>query len=351
MSAIDDIVTINISQSTRPISRRAFGWAMILGAHTKPSGRFKWYSKADWATEMAADGFLTTEDIYTAVSKYFAQTPSPTKVGVGQISGVETTTQALDAVLAEDGDWYGLVLIDKTAANQKLAMAWAETNKRLFVTSAWDSNIFDVADGGESTSIAYYAKANAYKYTAVLATTGSLYPEAAWFGRCLPKDPGTINWAHKTLASVTVDKLTTTQRTNAHAKYASTYEAVGGVNVTEEGWTGSGDFLDVRQALDWLEATLQADIWAALARTDKVPYTDDGIKVIETEVRAVLKQATDNGVLADFDSSQGDHVTFPAAADATTANKTTRTLVCPNCFSRRLAGNLNHITVNGDITV
>ena len=350
MPAIDDVVQITISQNTQTVSRRAFGWALIIGAHSRFADRLVWVSQSDWASVLSAYGFAAGDGIYDAVQAYFSQTPCPTQCALGRI-GAETVTAALTACLQQDSDWYGLILCDKTAANQKLAMAWTESNERVFLCSAWDANMVDQADGSDVSSLAYYAKANAYKRTSVMFTRGSLYPEAAWTGRCFPADPGTINWAHKTLAGITVDTLTSTQRKNAHDKYCSTYETIGGVNVMEEGWTGSGDFLDIRQALDWLKAVLQEDIFSLLANTDKLPFTDAGIAQVEATVRAVLKRATDNGVLADYDEDEGDYVSFPAASDIATADKILRTLNCPKCFQRRLSGALNHITVVGNITV
>jgi len=350
MPAIDDVVDITISQSTQTVSRRAFGWALVLGSHSVWADRLRWYDQADFSSAMIADGFATTDDIYLAVAAYFAQTPCPTKVAVGRW-GAETLSAALAACLQEDADWYGLVLCSKASLDIQSAMSWTESNKRVFVCSHWDTNIIDQTLADDSTSIAAIAKANAYKRSAALYTRGSLYPEAAWIGRCFPNDPGTINWAHKVLAGVTPDTLTSTQRNNAHNKYCSTYETIGGVNVTEEGWTGSGDFLDIRQAIDWLEATLQEEIYSLLVNIDKLPFTDAGIKTVEGTVRRVLQRATDNGVLAPFDADQGDYVSFPAASSISAADKLTRTLNAPKCFQRRLAGALNHIVIRGNITV
>ena len=350
MPAIDDVVQITISQNTQTVSRRAFGWACVAGAHSKWADRVRWYNQSDFSSAMVADGFATTDAIYLAVDAYFAQTPCPTKVAVGRIA-TETIAAALAAILQADGDWYALILCSKTLQDQKDAMAWTESNKRIFIASTWDLTNVNSTLAADTTSLAAYCKSNAYKRSAAYVTRGSLYPEAAWIGRCLPRDPGTINWAHKVLAGVTVDQWTATQRANAHNKYCSTYETIGGVNVMEEGWTGSGDFLDIRQAIDWLEATLQEEIFSALVNVDKLEFTDAGIKVIEGVVRMVLKRATDNGVLAPEDAAQGDYVALPKAADISTDDKIARTLKASKCFQRRLSGALNHIVIMGNITI
>lgn len=352
MPAIDDVVSVTITQNTQTVSRQAFGWGLVIGSHSKWTDRLKWYDRADFSAAMIADGFLTTDAIYLAVEAYFAQSPCPTRVAVGRWAPPgETLAAALTACLGADGDWYGLILCSKAVQDVKDAVAWTEANKRLFAFSSWDANIIDQAESADTTSLAYWLKANAYRRSGCLFTRGSLYPEGAWIGRCFPADPGTINWAHKVLAGVTVDNLSATQRANAHAKYASTYETIAGVNMTEEGWTGSGDFFDIIQAIDWIEATLKEEIFAVLANTDKLPFTDAGIKVVEGVVRRVLQKATDIGVLADYDPAQGDFVSFPVAADISVIDKAARTLRAPKCFQRRLSGALNHIVLSGNVTL
>lgn len=351
MAAIDDIVQITISRQTQTVSRRAFGFALIIGVHAKFGDRLIWVDQADWSDTLVAYGFAATDDIYNAVSRYFAQSPCPTRGAVGRIGAGETIAVALAAAKQADAGWYGLILCSKTTQDVKDAMTWTESNKRLFLWSSWDPNIVDQTLTADLSSLAFWCKANAYKRSGGLFTRGSLYPEAAWTGRCFPKDPGTINWAHKVLADVAVDGLTATQRKNAHDKFCSTYETIGGVNVTEEGWTGSGDFFDITQACDWLEATLQEEIFSKLANLDKLPFDDGGIKVIEGVIRGVLKKATDNGVLAEYDPDQGDYYDFPRAADISQADKIARTLDLTKCFQRRLSGALNHVKVQGNITI
>jgi hypothetical protein len=355
MASIDRVVTVSITRNTQTIKRKAFGWALVIGSHALSADRVRWYEQATWSADLIADGHIATSEIYKAVANYFGQSPCPTKVAIGRIAPAEDADTALTACLAADPDWYGICLCSRVLVQQQKAMIWAEANERLFVTASYDATIVDQTVSVDTTSLAAIAKAAGYKRTGVLFTrggsaAGSCYPEAAWLGRCLPKDPGAINWAHKTLSGITVDPLNSTESNNAHAKYCSTYEQIGGVNVTEEGWTGYGDFLDVTQACDWIKAAIQEEIWFHLANIDKIPYTDAGIKSVEGDVRRILQRGEDLGVLAPFDPDEGDYISSPKASEVSAADRAARTLNNVK-FQRRLAGALNHIAIQGTVTV
>lgn len=356
MASLDDVVQVTISRQTQSVSRRAFGWALILSIHTRFAERIRWYSQSSWAADMVADGFATTDEAYLAAQNYFSPTPCPTQVAIGRRALGESTTAALTACLAADPDWYGLILTDRDSTQVMLAAAWIESNKRLFVNAFWDANVVDQTDALDTTSIGHLIKAAGYRrtggqFTRGGSSLGSRYPEAAWIGACFPYDPGTVNWAHKTLSGITVDPLTTTQHNNAHAKYVSTYETIAGVNVTEEGWTGNGDFLDITQASDWLESSLQEAVFQALVSLPKIPFTDFGIGLIKAAMLGVFKRATDNGVLAPFDAEEGDFFELPKSADVSVSDKAARTLNAPTCFQRRLSGALNHVIISGNLSL
>lgn len=444
--SLDDLVNITISRETASVSRAGFGYGLILGSHARTLNRVDWYSKSTWSTAMAADGYETTDAIYIAVQRYFAQSPSPTLVAVGRIQGdrvtvsidtvqdstlygigiesvtagtvtsceytsdadatqteianglfaainasaeaanvtasnvgddvqidldgsspmvvtltegatlmtvgavagtVEDADDALAAIVLEDSDWYAIAMVDRTQAQVELVAAWTESNTKLFITASADANIVNTTDAADSTTIAAVVKAASYVRTAVMycATAATNYPEAAWLGRCLPLDAGSINWMFKTLAGITPDTLTATQRINALAKYCNIYETVAGVSITQTGTTGGNEYIDITRGIDWLKSTMQADIYTMLVQQDKVPYTDKGIASVESKVRAALEQGIDRNFLASITS-----ISSPLAADVSAANKAARLLQDVE-FAAVLAGAINEIQVQGVVTV
>lgn len=267
---------------------------------------------------------------------------------VGDIAGtIEDADTALAAIVLEDSDWYAIAAVDRTAAQVQKVADWVESNTKLFITASADANIINQTVAADSTSVAYYVKNASYVRSAVIynALAATTYPDAAWLGRCLPLDAGSINWAYKTLTGITPDTLTATQRTNALGKYANVYETVSGVSITQFGTTGGNEFIDVTRGIDWLSSTMQADIYTMLVQQDKVPYTDKGIASVEAKVRAALESAIDRNFIASITS-----ISTPAAADVSAANKAARLLQDVE-FVAVLAGAINTIEVQGVVTV
>ena len=139
--------------------------------------------------------------------------------------------------------------------------------------------------------------------------------------------------------------LTATQRINALAKYCNIYETVAGVSITQKGTTGGNEYIDITRGIDWLQSTIQADIYTMLVQQDKVPYTDKGIASVESKVRAGLEAGIDRNFIASITS-----ITSPAAADVTPANKAARLLQDVE-FAAVLAGAINEVEVQGVVTV
>lgn len=280
-------------------------------------------------------------------------------------TAVETATElaesystALDAILLEQPDWYGIVAATRTYAKQVLVADWTEANDKFFIAGSADTNIINQTVSGDTTSIAAYAKNQALERTAVIysgaaATEG---PDAALFGKLLPLDPGTYTAMFKTLASITVDTLTATQSTNARAKYASVYETIGGVNIICEGKVGANEYIDVTIFIDWLKARITESVFSALVGQTKVPYTQVGIMVIKSALEAPLKIGQNRGGISPtaFDENDaqigGYYIEVPEFSSISQADKIARTLTDVK-FTAFLSGAIHSVVVNGVVTL
>ena len=169
------------------------------------------------------------------------------------------------------------------------------------------------------------------------------WPAAAWFGKVFPYSPGAINWAYKTLAGVTADALTGTQITTLKGKNVNFYTSIAGVSVTQFGTIGSGDYADITQGLDWLKAQIQNNVFTLLINALKVPYTDVGIQQVVSQLRAALQAGVNQGIIIN------PAVTFPAASEASSADKAARNLSNVN-FTATLVGAINTVVINGTVT-
>lgn len=359
MSQLDNIVTVQITKETAAVSQASFDRILIVGSNPTFSGRTKLYSAtalSDLASDLSGGA---SDPEYLMAQAIVAQNPRVTEFKVGKIEvGDADLTATLNAIIAEDSDWYGLVTTTRTKADQLLAAAFVEANKKIYVAASAEADIVDTTDASDSTSLAAVFKDNAYDRSAVvyLSAAASAYPDAALLGKILPFTAGSYTAKFKTLAGITVDSLTASQVTNATDKNANVYIEIGGRNMITEGTVGSGEFIDVTIFIDWLESRIKESVFSLLAKTKKVPYTNAGIAQIENEVQGVLQIGQDNGGISptefDADDNQigGYFTSVPALADISSADKTARLLKNVN-FVAFLAGAIHNVQINGTITV
>jgi hypothetical protein len=172
------------------------------------------------------------------------------------------------------------------------------------------------------------------------------FPEFAWMGGQLPKDPGSITWWGKTLTGITPDVLTTTAVTNIKGKNCNIYETIGGVNIVHEGVVPSGEFIDIIRGVDWIQARISENVFSLMVNADKIPFTDPGVEMIKSEIQAVLEDAVDRGILV----ANTITITAPKVADVSSVDKANRFL--PDViFGATLAGAIHKVKIDGKLSV
>lgn len=253
----------------------------------------------------------------------------------------------LAAIMAEDNDWYGLLLANDGAESLiALAAAFANTNKKLFGYSTAD---WGVQDSVTTTDVASDLKGLAYDHTFGLFNSKKApsYAAAGWMGNRFPYVPGKSTWQFKTLTGVPVDSLSASQRSALKAKNINTYISLANVSVTQGGAkTAKGEYIDVIHFLDWQVAEIQFRVYSILVNSDKIPFTDAGIDAIVSAVMsAILAGQSAGGVAA----SPAPRVVAPKASQVDSSYKNLREL--PNVeFTFTLAGAIHTADVAGTVS-
>jgi hypothetical protein len=249
----------------------------------------------------------------------------------------------LTAIGVFNNDWYTVHPTWHSSLGVVALSVYIETLKKILITESADDDILAGTGLGAALKASGYARTS----LAYIQRPGD-YPGAAWAGKILPLDPGSATWKFKTLAGVTVDTgFTTTQQTNMRADSVNFYQAIAGVSMMEEGVSASGEFLDVTQGIDWLSQIMAEDVFALLASSPKIPFTDPGIQAVEAIIRADLNLAIAVGFLA---ASPAPVVTVPLAADVSAIDKANRFLPDLN-FSATLAGAVHSLEITGTVSV
>lgn len=244
------------------------------------------------------------------------------------------------------------------AANGSPVIALAtgiEALKKIYGASSNDATAIAVADATDIVSNAKLIDNANFARTFYIhdAEADSAFPEAAWMGHMFPTDPGSATWKFKTLATITSENLTETNRTNLLAKKGNIYLEVGGVDITCDGTVGEGEFIDVIRGVDWLDARLTERIFSRLVNLPKIAYTNQGVAVIEAEIRAQLDEAIVAGFIASDPANHNGQpytISVPLVENVSANDKATRTLNNVT-FQATLAGAIHAVTVNGVVTV
>lgn len=252
----------------------------------------------------------------------------------------------LTAILNETDAWYAICNPWNSKAMALAIAAWAEANGKIYVAASNDSVIITTAAGG--TDLADDMSGLGYDNSAVFYhPTMSEFADAALLGRCLPLTPGSETWANKQLTGVTAAVLTSTHRTNLDAKNANYFYEIAGLSITRNGKMAGGDFIDVTRFLHWYKARLSERIISRMVQLDKIAYTDAGVAVLESEVRAQNLDGIAAGGIAE---DPAPTVTVPRVADAADADKAARILRNIR-FSFTLAGAIHKTVVQGTVSV
>lgn len=269
----------------------------------------------------------------------------------------EDWSDALDAINAEQDDWYGLTITSRTEADVLDVAEWAESNEKIFFTASNDSGIIDDSEA-TATDIAKQLKDFGYDRTVVNygRNADTEYPDSAYFGKLGPYDPGTYTAAFKKLASITVDDLNPTESQNVRDKNANTYENIGDVNITREGTVASGEFIDIIIFIDWLKSRITENVYSILVNKLKVPYTNDGIAAIDGSIKQILQIGQNRGGISptsfDDDGNQigGYYTETPNLQDIADQDKIDRLLQDVK-FTAFLSGAIHKVRIDGIVTV
>lgn len=284
-------------------------------------------------TQTAASGTLIDVKAWSTNFEFTDTTPDP---------GLAAD---LAAIKAFDNNWYGLALDSNSEAEVNVAALFVETEKKLFVPNSSDFGCEDVA---VVTDVMSDIKGAAYARTGVLYSRSQLlsYSGAAWMAKQFTQNPGSDTWMFKTLAAITVDVLNDAGRAAILGKNGNCYTATSGINMTEQGKSGAGEYFDITRFVDWLRAEIQFRVFSALVNNSKIPYTDEGVDLISSIIAGALKFGVERGGLVKGSTT----VTFPLVADIDPATRATRSLAGGK-FGGRLAGAIHTLDISGSLTV
>lgn len=315
--------------------------------------------------------FLTAGLVGTDISAMMAGLA--TSAGAFEAAGLAAQSILNTVVLFDNrfsSQWYGLGIADSTLSNDNVlavsAYIEASTNQHFFETTSADP---ECVNANSTTDIAYLLQQLGVTRTWMQYSSVTEYAGISALARILTTDwqaqNSTITLMYKDEPLVVAENLTADQATalfglngvggknaNAFVNYNN------GIAIIQPGITPSGQFADTVIGCDWLQDSVQTNLFNALYGSKKIPQTDGGNHVLATQIEAACTDAVNNGLLAsgvwDADGfgqlSQGDfmpkgfYVYAPPIASQSQSDRSARKSVAFQ-VAAKLAGAVQTVNV------
>ena len=369
-SNLDRIARVDILLDT-PISNEAsFDHILIIGPaplNPKEGVEIPTVGVYNSLNEITELGFLATGDgadpVGVAARVAYSQSPRPHEVYVavvGKTVGEEGEVTAMKAVdvlneaLATNG-WYCICPVGLEDSEVAEIIQWTETQNKICGYIDDDPEAPIVTTGLYLRSYGVYLKVTEDQLWNDVPAENKYGMAVAMAAKAMHYHAGEETWALKALAAVTPSKLSSNsinKLTKANLSYVLT---VASKNVTMGGKTNYGEWIDVIRFRDWLQNDMQVRVVNLLIVNPKIPYTDNGIGLVENQMLASLKDGQKFGGIApteydaDGNANQGYVTSVPLASELTSSQKASRVL--ENCkFSARLAGAIHLVEISGSLT-
>lgn len=352
MDFMKDIVSIEITNVTGNTNTTDLNTILVMAKHTAFTAPELFRVYTDVAS-VVEDGFARESFVYKAIQTAFSQNRRPRQIVVS--AGVAEEGDYLDMFekmqMISQG-WLWLVSDLRDTVEQLELAKLVETTEKFYAIGTSDAN---AVNASLETDIGSLIKLNqlgqSYAWFDVADTDLATYSasEIALLARCAGDVAGTVQFLLKELVGVPdpASVINTKTKQNTLTAKGYTYPAVGNGRVYSfgAGKLGSGEWIDIGLATTWIKVNIRERVFNTLTSVDKLPMENDGASVIEGDVRSVLMEARDLGIIA---KDSPIVVTVPDVTTLSRVVRSQRTL--PRVvFSCRLSGAIIATIIRGEV--
>lgn len=268
---------------------------------------------------------------------------------------VVTAQRAMD-----NSGWYILCTAGVDSSEYEDIAEYIEANKKMFAYT--ELGFFGVGKEGENKPAVgnvYYRTFGIYgRETTDQADEdipeANRYINVAWAARCLYYHAGKETWVHKSLSGIYPSALSSTEISQLEAGHISFFITTASKNITYGGQVMAGEWIDLIRFRDWLENDMQVRVANLFITNPKIPYTDNGIALVQNQMIASLKSGVYwGGIAPDEYNEDGNLIPsftthVPLSVSLTASQKASRKLT--DCtFTARIAGAIHFVEIKGTL--
>lgn len=278
--------------------------------------------------------------IYKAALLLFMQSNAPATIAVCATTDVATT--GLAGIL--HFGWRQLIVVSADTEGEDTAKAisdYIETTDKMYFAS--------FASATEAAAIGENEKT--LKFVHEDDDTTVVFPEAGLVGATAGKMPGSFTYKNTEIKGLTPKILPESELTAIHETNAIAFVLKCGRGVTSEGFVSSGEYADVIDSQDWISQQIVDRLQLTLINADKIPYDNRGIAILENVTASVLKEAAENGMIAENDNGVPDYSVNFKPRSATKASDRAKRVYREGTARFALAGAIHEADVNLTIEI
>ena len=282
-------VKINITL-VKPIGSVGFGCPLILEENATAKKEYATYSSLS-AIEKA--GYTTTSKVYKVAQLMFMQEHAPEKIAICSTDSTADVWVAAESNASKD--WRQLVVVNggEVATDVAKIMTAVEAQKTYpkfyFANLPFDDETELSVEGIERTLICYYTP-----------TEDIPVPVAAIAGEVGGLEVGSYTINNLIVKGVDGLELSQEEIEEIHAKGGVTIVISAGDVVVSEGKAAGGSYVDNTDGNDYIKQQLEYQTQKVFNNNLKVPYTNEGIAMLENAATSVMKDAENKGIVENF---------------------------------------------------
>lgn len=156
-TALSDIIDVSVTLQQADVSRDGFAGVMLVSQHSVTSDRVETYtgSKTEILAAMLDAGHEESGSAYNMARAVLTQRPALATVKIGRKdAGDADWPEALDAIYAEDPDWYGLACDTRAASDIEDIVGWTSGKFVLYLALTLDADVKAGTSGNLAETLA-----------------------------------------------------------------------------------------------------------------------------------------------------------------------------------------------------
>lgn len=175
-------------------------------------------------------------------------------------------------------------------------------------------------------------------------------PVAALVGATAGKAPGSFTYKNLVLRGVSGrEGITGISDSVLNTSHVITVVTKAGSCVTTEGTSVTGDFIDLIDSEDYLTQQIAYRTQQVLNNSDKIPYDNVGIAILENVALEVLQECYMMGMIATTEDGEADYtVDYGLRSESTPAERAARNYPYGR-FTATLSGAVHNVAIVGTV--